>query len=56
MNIITGSLCIVPETTPIPKNRFSLMPAVDHMIPAVQYFQSGMPGHPPPSNQPSSHV
>jgi hypothetical protein len=38
-------------TTPIPKNRLSLMPTVHHMIPAVRYFQSGMPGHTPPSNQ-----
>jgi hypothetical protein len=25
-------------TTPIPKNHLSLMPAVDHVIPAVRYF------------------
>src|SRR5260221_1746978 len=38
-------------TTPNPKNHLSLMPTVHHMIPAVRYFQSGMPGHTPPSNQ-----
>jgi hypothetical protein len=25
-------------TRPVPKNRFSLMPAVDHVIPGVRYF------------------
>jgi hypothetical protein len=38
-------------TTPNPKNHLSLMPSVHHMIPAVRYFQSGLLGHPPPSNQ-----
>ena len=45
------SLQKILVTTPNPKNHLSLMPTVHHMIPAVRYFQSGMPGHTPPSNQ-----
>src|ERR1700704_3763878 len=38
-------------TTPVSKNRLSLMPAVDHVIPGVRYFQSGKPSHLPSSHQ-----
>jgi len=37
-------------TMPIPKDHLSLMPPVDHMIPAVRYFQSGKSGHLSPSH------